>query len=308
MFCTGHSGEPRIPTFPGQNSFHGLVYHGSQHDDASKIKDVRGKRVIVVGTGNSGHDIAQNFCENGAQVTMLQRRPTYVLSTKIGLFMLHKGMYDDEGPPTEDADIYSQSLPIPVQFAFNVGLTQRIMEAEKDLHDGLAKAGFAIDLGEDGSGIFRKYITRGGGYYLDVGCSQLIIDGKIKVRQSPLGIASFKPAGVVLGDGEELNADIVVLATGYDNMRTSVRKTIGDKVADRCRDVWDLDEESEINAVGFPVVTRVLDADVKRQMWRSSGHPGFWFMGGNLALCRMYSKLLALQIKGVEEGLWKQEE
>jgi len=166
--------------------------------------------------------------------------------------MLHKGMYDEDGPPTEDADIYSQSLPIPVQFALNVGLTQRILEAEKDLQDGLAKAGFATDLGEDKSGIFRKYVTRGGGYYLDIGCSQLIIDGKIQVRQSPSGIASFRPEGLVLGDGGDLEADIVVLATGYDNMRTSVRKLIGDRIADRCRDVWDLNEEGEINAVSPP--------------------------------------------------------
>jgi lysine/ornithine N-monooxygenase len=52
-----------------------------------------------------------------------------------------------------------------------------------------------------------------------------------------------------LADGSELKADIVVLATGYDNMKTSVRKIMGDKVADRCKDVWDLDEEGEVNAV-----------------------------------------------------------
>ena len=249
VMCSGHAGEPRVPSFPGQDSFQGVVYHASQHKDATSQKNVAGKKVVVVGTGNSGHDIAQNFCENGAQVTMLQRRGTYVIQANKGLFMLHEGMYDEYGPPTEDADIAAQSLPIPVQFVLNGGLTEKIKAAEKSNIDGLTKAGFKLDFGHDNSGIFRKYITRGGGYYIDVGCSQLIIDGKVKVEQSPDGIKGFSPRSLVLADGRELEADIVVLATGYDNMRTTARKSLGDKVADRCKDVWNLDEEGEVNAV-----------------------------------------------------------
>ena len=207
---------------------------------------------MVVGTGNSGHDIAQDFCENGAQVTMVQRRPTYIIQAKVGLLMPHKGMYDDDGPPTEDADVYAQSLPNAVQFALNVSLTKRIAAAEKENLDGLAKAGFEVDFGVDGSGIDRLYKTRGGGYYIDVGCSQLIVDGKINIAQSPQGIRGFEENSLVLSDGRKLDADVVVLATGYDNMRTSVRKILGDRVADRCKDVWDLDEEGEINAVRGP--------------------------------------------------------
>lgn len=249
VFCTGHSGEPRIPSFPGQDSFKGTVYHGSKHKDATFHGDVAGKRVVVVGTGNSGHDIAQNYCENGAEVTMLQRRGTYVLSAKKGLLMMNQGLYDESGPPTEDADVFGQSLPLPVQFALNVGVTERIAQAEKESLDGLRKAGFNFDAGHDGSGIYRKYITRGGGYYIDVGASQLIIDGKIKIAQSPEGIKGFTENALVLADGRELKADVVVLATGYDSMNTTLRKAMGDKVADRCREVWDLDEEGEVNAV-----------------------------------------------------------
>jgi len=90
----------------------------------------------------------------------------------------------------------------------------------------------------------------------------------------------------VLGDGRKLPADIIVLATGFDNMRTTARKVLGDKIADRANDVWDLDEEGEVNA-----------------MWRPCGHPRLWFMGGSLALCRIYSRFVALQIKAIEEGL-----
>ncbi|KAF2642957.1 putative flavin-containing monooxygenase YUCCA3 [Massarina eburnea CBS 473.64] len=290
VFCTGHAGEPKVPTFPGQEKFKGTVYHGSQHKDATlNAGDLTGKKVLVVGTGNSGHDISQNYYEAGAEtVTMLQRRGTYVIQANKGLFMMHEGVYDEMGPPTEDADVYGMSLPIPVQFALNVGSTERIAAAEKENLDGLRKAGFNVDFGHDGSGIFRKYITRGGGYYIDVGASQLIIDGKIKVEQSPDGIKGFEEDGLVLADGRKLKADIVVLATGFDNMRTSVEKALGKAEADRCKDVWDLDEEGEVNA-----------------MWRPSGHPGLWFFGGSLALCRIYSRFVALQIKAKDLGLNK---
>lgn len=128
-------------------------------------------------------------------------------------------------------------------------LTQRIAGAERSILEGLQKAGFKLDSGIDKSGIARLYYTRGGGYYVDVGCSQLIIDGKIKVRQSPEGIKGFALKALILADGTELEANVVVLATGYDNMRTTVRKALRDSVADRLKDVWDLDEEGELNAV-----------------------------------------------------------
>ncbi|CAH0027604.1 unnamed protein product [Clonostachys rhizophaga] len=285
ILCTGHAGEPLVPSFPGQAEFKGQVYHGSQHAEASESK-VKGKKVIVVGTGNSGHDIAEDYHYAGAEVTMLQRSGTYVLSLDRGVFLLHEGMHEDNGPPTDECDVVGESLPFPVQFALNKEGRKRISEADKETIEGLERAGFKLDYAIDGSGIARLYYTRGGGYYIDVGCSKLIIDGKIKVHQSPGGISGFTPDALVLKDGTELKADIVVLATGYDNMKTTAEKIMGSKVASRLKDVWDLDEEGELNA-----------------MWRPSGHPNFWYMGGNLAICRIYSKYLALQIKAAEEGL-----
>ncbi|RMJ18036.1 hypothetical protein CDV36_002342, partial [Fusarium kuroshium] len=264
VFATGQSGDPITPMFPGTEYYKGMLYHGISHGDATAFGDLSQKKVVVVGSGNSSHDICQNFYENGAaQVTMLQRGGTYVISVDKGVALQHAGMYDEGGPPTEDADIYAQSLPIPIQFALKVFEAQKISEVDKELLEGLDKAGFLVDSGPDKSGIFRKYITKGGGYYIDVGCSQLIIDGKIKVRQCSEGIKNFDADGLVLADGSRLDADIVVLATGYDGMRSTALRALGKKIADRLDDIWDLDEQGEI-----------------RSMWRSSGHPHFWCMGG----------------------------
>lgn len=251
VFATGHSGEALVPSFPDQDKFKGAIYHTSAHKDASHHPEVAGKKVVVVGTGNSGHDICQNYYENGADVTMLQRSGTYVITAKKGVFMLHAGLYDETGPPTEDADIYGQSMPIPVAFNLSSLLTKSITTTDKNILEGLAKAGFELDFGPQGAGILRKYLTRGGGYYIDVGCSQLIADGKVKVRQSRDGIRAFEEDGLILADGTKLLAEIVVLATGYDNMRTSARKIFGNRVADRLYDVWDLNDEGELKAVSL---------------------------------------------------------
>ncbi|KKP02860.1 hypothetical protein THAR02_05036 [Trichoderma harzianum] len=289
VLATGNAGDAIIPHFEGIESFKGVAYHGSQHKDASEHSDLSSKHVVIIGSGTSAHDLCQNFHECGAaSVTMLQRGSTHVLTAKKGLPMLHSGAYEEGGPPTEDLDVDSQSKPLPVQFALNIFKTNAIKTVDKDIIDGLTSAGFELDYGVDGSGIYRKYVTRGGGYYIDVGCSQLIIDGKVKVKSNPGGIKSFTPEGLLLADGSELKADIIIMATGYQTMHSTAQKLFGDKVASRLGKVWDLNEEGEINSI-----------------WRYSGHPNFWFMGGSLALCRTYSKMLALQIKASELGIYE---
>lgn len=309
IFSTGHAGEPQIPSFPNQETFEGIIYHGSQHKDASSNGDAKGKNVVVVGTGNSGHDIAQNFYDNGANVTMLQRSSTHVVTAAVGLPIMTEALYGENSPATEDADLYAQSFPIPVGLALARLTTAAIMNADSEILEGLSKAGFRLNNGVNGSGLMSLYYTKGGGYYIDTGCSQLIIDGKIKIEQSPNGIGGFDKEALILADGRKLQADIVVLATGYDNMRTSLQKALGKEVASRSKDVWGLDDEAELKTVSAPPCSSFqfekLCAKTIPQMWRSSGHPGLWYMGGNLSLCRQYSKFLALQIKAEEVGLKK---
>jgi hypothetical protein len=166
-----------------------------------------------------------------------------------------------------------------------VKVTKAQAEHDKKILDGLEAAGFKTDRGPMGAGLLMKYFQRGGGYYIDVGASQLIIDGKIKVKQGQ-ELAQILPNAIEFADGSKLEADEIVFATGYQNMRTQARLIFGDEVADRVSDVWGFNEEGEF-----------------RTMWQRSGHPGLWFMGGNLAISRYYSRILALQIKAIEEGI-----
>ncbi|MCJ1449945.1 hypothetical protein MMC28_000273 [Mycoblastus sanguinarius] len=287
--ATGHSGEMSFPKIKGMDDFKGdRLCHSSQFKGANSNSE--GKRAIVVGCCNSGHDIAQDFYEHGYDVTIVQRSSTYVMSSKAGLDVLLAGLYEEGGPDTEDADLIFMSIPNPMLKRMHVDATKEISRRDADLQAGLEKAGFKLDSGPDESGFFMKYFQRGGGYYIDVGCSQLIIDGKIKVKQGQ-EITEVKPQGLLFADGTELKADEIVFATGYQNMRGTARKIFGDEIADQVKDVWGFDEEGEL-----------------RTMWRRTGHPGFWFFGGNLALCRYFSRMLALQIKAMEEGLMNYED
>jgi len=282
--ATGHSGKINFPSIPGLESFAGdRLCHSSSFPGAAP--NSRGKKAVVIGCCNSGHDIAQDFYEKGYDVTMVQRSSTCVVSsesiTDIGL----KGLYDENGPSVDDADLWLFAFPSSLFKAQQVKLTAVQNAHDWATLDGLKAAGFALDNGPNDAGLLMKYFHRGGGYYIDVGASRLIIDGKIRIKQGQ-EIKQILPNGLEFVDGDKLDADEIVFATGYQNMRTQTQVIFGEEVASRVGDVWGFDDEGEM-----------------RTIWRRSGHPGFWFMGGNLALCRYYSRILALQIKAIEEGI-----
>ncbi|KAH6980625.1 flavin-binding monooxygenase-like protein [Ilyonectria sp. MPI-CAGE-AT-0026] len=281
--ATGHSGKKNFPSIKGVDAFKGSLCHSADFPGARP--NSRGLRAVIVGSCNSGHDIAQDFLENGYHVTMVQRSSTCVVSSKAITEIYLGPLYSEGNLPTEDVDTLLWSIPTPLHKMIQVETAALAAEHDRKTIEGLQRVGFATDQGIDNSGPFYKYFQRGGGYYIDVGCSQLIIDGHIKVKQGQ-EIAEIDVDGLLFADGSKLQADEIVFATGYQNMRTQARLTFGDAVADKVEDVWGFDEEGEI-----------------RTMWRRSGHPGFWFMGGNLAVSRYYGKFLALQIKALEEGL-----
>ena len=219
---------------------------------------------------------------------MIQRSTTCVVGAETMRETL-SSLYGEKSPPTDDGDVLFQSLPYPVLKASQVQVAKWQNSKDAKTLEGLRSVGFQLDKGPDDSGLFLKYLQRGGGYYLDVGASQFIIDGKIKLKHG--NVIEIVPTGLKLNDGQLLEADEIIFATGYLNMRTQTTKIFGSEIADKVHDVWGFDAEGEI-----------------RTMWRKSGHPGLWMMGGNLALCRWYSRCLALQIKGLEEGLYRYED
>jgi thioredoxin reductase len=279
VMTTGVSGIPSLPDIPSLRNFGGKILHSSQYDDGDVWK---GKNVLVIGSGNSGHDIAQDLHSAGAKVTLVQRSSTMVVNVEPSA-QLQYALYD-EGPSLEDCDLITTSMPISLVRKSHIALTETARNMDKELLDGLERRGFKLDFGEDGTGWQFKYLTRGGGYYFNVGCSDLIVKGEIGLAQFS-DITTFVAAGALLRSGETLAADLIVLATGYKGQEHLVSKLFGDDVARRVGPIWGFGDGQEL-----------------RNMFTRTAQPGLWFIAGSFAQCRIYSKYLGLQIKACEVG------
>ena len=279
VLATGVSGIPSVPDIAGLKDFQGKVMHSSQYDDGENWK---GKRAIVIGTGNSGHDIAQDLHSSGADVTLVQRSSTLIVSIEPSAQLVYLPYNDGT---LEDNDLIATSMPLALARKSHAITAEKSKELDKELLDGLERVGFKLDFGENNTGWQFKYLTRGGGYYFNVGCSDLIVKGDIALKQFA-DIDRFVAGGARMKDGETIAADLVVLATGYERQEELVRLLFGDTIVERVGTIWGFGEEQEL-----------------RKMYTRTGQPGLWFIAGGLAQCRIGSKHLALQIKAIEEGL-----
>jgi putative flavoprotein involved in K+ transport len=280
VLATGVSGIPVMPELPGLTDFRGTVLHSSQYGDGEPW---RGKRALVIGTGNSGHDIAQDLHSAGAAVTLVQRNPTLITNIEPSAQLAY-ALYD-EGPPTEDCDLVTVSVPLALLRKAHQMHTARAREIDRPLLEALERTGFKLAYGEDGTGWQFLYLNRGGGYYFNVGCSELLVEGKIGLAQFS-DFDTFVADGARLRDGRLLPADLAVLATGYHGPQALVRKLFGEAIAGRVGPVWGFGEDQEL-----------------RNMFRRTPQPGLWLIAGSFAQCRIYSKYLALQILADELGL-----
>jgi len=279
VFANGLVGAAHIPELPGLKDFKGEVMHTTAFTNGANW---RGRTALVIGTGTSGHDVAQDLHANGCATTIVQRGSTMVLSIDPSAKLVY-GVYN--GVPLEDGDLYASTNTKPIVKKNLQLLTARMVEHDRKTIDGLIARGFKFDDGEDGAGHQWKVRTRYGGYYLDAGCSQLIIDGEIGLLQYDR-IERFVADGALLEDGSIKPADLIVLATGFVAQEVVIRKLLGKAIADRVGPVWGFGADGEMN-----------------NMWKRTPQEGLWFVGGSFANCRTYSRYVALQIKAIEEGL-----
>ncbi|MCF8587376.1 NAD(P)-binding domain-containing protein [Gordonia liuliyuniae] len=294
VLATGMSGKPNVPSFPGADTFAGDQHHSSRHPGPDGFV---GKKVVVIGANNSSHDICKALVENGIDTTMVQRSSTHVVKSaslmKIGLGALYSEEAVQGGMTTKKADMTFASLPYKIMHQFQIPLYDQIREQDKDYYDRLEKAGFDLDFGDDESGLFMKYLRRGSGYYIDVGACDLVADGTIKLAKG--GVKEITENSVVLEDGTELPADVIVYATGYGSMNGWAADLMGQEVADRVGKVWGLGSDTTKDPGPWE--------GEQRNMWKPTQQPNLWFHGGNLHQSRHYSLYLALQLKARFEGL-----
>jgi putative flavoprotein involved in K+ transport len=295
VLATGLSGFPNVPKFKGQASFKGDIHHSSKHPGPDEYA---GKKAIIIGSNNSAHDIAAALWEKDADVTMVQRSSTMVAKSDTLMELEAGPLYSEaalaRGIDVNKADLLYASTPYKLQPVGLIEVTRKIRERDADFYQRLEKAGFIMDFGDDGSGLHVKYIRRGSGYYIDVGASELICDGKIKLK-TRVSIQEIKPKSVVFSDGSELKADLIVYATGYGNMNAWAAKLISQDVADKVGKCWGVGSNTTKDPGPW-------EGEL-RNMWKPTRQQALWFHGGNLHQSRHMSQFLSLQIKARMEGI-----
>ena len=295
VLATGMSAKPNVPTIEGQERFEGIQQHSSEHPGPDGME---GKKVAVIGSNNSAHDICAALAENGVDVTMIQRSSTHISRSESLMKYALGPLYSEEalanGITTEKADMLFASIPYALLADFQKPLFDEIRRVDADFYAELEKAGFMLDFGPDDSGLFMKYLRRASGYYIDVGASQMIIDGRIKL-ESGAEVARLTKNSVQLEDGRDIPADVVIYATGYGSMNGWAADLISQAVADKVGKVWGLGSDT-------PKDPGPWEGE-QRNMWKPTQQEALWFHGGNLAQSRFYSHFLALQLKARMEGL-----
>jgi putative flavoprotein involved in K+ transport len=288
VFATGMSAVPTLPDYAGIDRFKGTQMHSSRFKSSDEWK---GKRAVVVGSNNSAHDICADLWEHGAQVTMVQRSTTHVARSETLMDLALSGLYSEaavrSGIDTNTADLIFASLPYKALPPLQVPVYQQMKDRDAEFYRRLEKAGFQLDFGDDESGLFLKYLRRGSGYYIDVGASELVANGSVKLKNG--AIDRVAETGLVMKDGSELPADLIVWATGYGSMNGWIAQLVDQATADKVGKCWGLGSDTKKDPGPW-------EGEL-RNMWKPTQAPNLWMQGGNLHQNRHYSLCLALQLK-----------
>jgi len=318
VIATGLNGAAHTPKLQNQGAFAGVTMHSSQYVSGASQE---GKKVVVVGSGTSAHDICQDLWEHGAEVTMIQRSPTPITKVSTHQRVCLQRLYSEEaragGMSTEAADLEFMSTPYRLLLEKQRRASFELKEQDADLLQRLEKVGFLLDststnlchswvafcmcmATETHSGIedlkilsqawtrnTSNYLSTGSGTYLDVGASELIADGLIQLKTG--SAVAFSESAVVTDDGTHLSADTVVFATGYAPLSKLIAELLGKDTAARLGRIWGL-------GTGIAGDEGPWEGEL-RNMWKRTNVEGLWLHGGNLLQNRIYSLFLALQLK-----------
>jgi cation diffusion facilitator CzcD-associated flavoprotein CzcO len=277
----GLFGVPKIPEIKGIETFPGIAAHSDEFQNGA---DFPGKKALVIGAGVSGHELAHDLYEHGADVTLLQRSSTYVI-TYDSYHRHFSTLFTEDMPYNPDfADQMAYALPNERLDDLNKQLVKLAAATDRDLLDRLEARGFKLNWGPDGTGIIGAHMSGRDSYQIDIGASGLIADGKIALRQG-VEVAEIRGRTVVFTDGSEAETDLILFATGYHQFWGHVKPALGTAA------------QKIDKAYG-----RAADGEYANT-WRRSAQPGLWFCTGFIRMARFYSRFTALLIKAIEEGV-----
>lgn len=195
VVAAGMTRHPFRPVWQGQEDFGGKIIHSSAYKSASPYA---GQRVLVVGFGNSGGDIARDLADAGVAVDMSVRGPVNILPKE--LF----------GLPITSFGVLQKILPYRVADVLTAPVLRLVLGRPQDY--GLQAAG---------KGPMAQVVEDGRIPLIDTGTLKRIKAGQIKVRPA---IAALEANGARFADGQTGTYDTLICATGY---RADLRDLLG---------------------------------------------------------------------------------
>ncbi|KAI3399133.1 hypothetical protein diail_7712 [Diaporthe ilicicola] len=236
---------PNIPSIADRDLFTGVSIHSANYTSATKdIKDKGLKSVLVVGSANTGFDVAEDCYEAGLQTTMNARSPTYIVPLEYVCHKMSLGAYNSPAG-AEAVDKMLLALPVTVGSQLNKGLYAALASQEPDRYAKLAKAGFPVfDSAHPDADLMSNLVESAGGHYVDVGTTKLIEDGKVGVRAGAEPVA-YTATGVRFSDGTTLDTDAVIWCTGFADREARVLAStiLPPETAARLDGTWGVDGE-----------------------------------------------------------------
>ena len=288
VMALGLSGFPQVPKFDGQKTFAGTQIHSSEYKSWREFVD---KPVVIVGANNSAHDIASDLAMNGSKPIMIQRSSTLVVNQQDYCERILGSLYSAKavagGITVDKADILQASIPLRLLESRHRAIWDGIRRDRQSFYQQLTDAGFTLDFAEDGTGLGMKYRRTASGYYIDVGGSEMVVEGSIEIR-SGHGVSHLSKHAVHLTSGEEIETKTVIYATGYGNMTDWIEALIDEDTAKRVGPCWGYGSGTKGDP--GPWIGEL------RNMWVETAQKSLWMTGGNLSQARFFSRLLALQL------------
>ncbi len=173
---------------------------------------------------------------------MVQRSPTFVFPGEWLIAAEDVHYHTDLHPAVADRETITYPNKILRQIINHA--VHKGIRANPARFDALEQAGFKLHRFGD---TYHNLYVRFGGHYVDIGCSQRIANGEIKMKTDP--VKGLTQNGLLFEDGQEVGADLIVLCTGFDHdFRSDASKIVDPEIADQVDEYFGMDPEGEIRA------------------------------------------------------------
>lgn len=244
--AAGHLSDPAYPEIDGIDRFQGRIFHSAQWDHSY---DYKGKRVGVIGTGASAIQIVPELAKDAAQLTVFQRSAPYIIPRRDHEYTeVEKSLFErfpESAQELRDELFWGNESRFPQRRQVPAFIEQIKSMATNHLNNQVEDA----DL--------RQKLTP----HYEIGCKRILISNDYyptlqqeNVSLETHGISEIDEHGIVLKNGERIDLDLIVVATGFEATDLPIASVIHGSNGIRLADKWEMGGQAYActTVSGFP--------------------------------------------------------